>query len=97
MPSIVNNWQLGAACGEKSAIIFDATLDPSTEADLQAPSRRTKISTESGIPPGGEARYKLTYRLPFSLDEMKENELQLALTFFDVMDRPSTLCQSFQL
>lgn len=93
LPSIVKNWQLDAACGDKKLMILSAPLYPIADAEI-ASARAGLIeesNAKSGIPPGGEGRYRLWYTLPFSAQDLKENELRLELAFFDVMDRPSII------
>jgi hypothetical protein len=92
-PSIVKNWQLDAACGDKKLLILNVPFYPIGDAEI-ASARAGLIeesNAKSGIPPGGEGRYRLRYTLAFSAQDLKENELRLELAFFDVMDRPSII------
>jgi hypothetical protein len=93
LPSIVKNWQLDAACGDKKLVILNAPLYPIGDAELASAGAGLieESNAKSGIPPGGEGRYRLRYTLPFSAQDLKENELSLELAFFDVMDRPSII------
>lgn len=91
-PSIATNWQLDWACGTKKGLILNAPMYPITKDDLASQGIAiTELSTKSGISPGGEAHYKLVYGLPCSIQECRENELRLALTFYDVRNRSFTI------
>jgi hypothetical protein len=92
--SIVKDWTLYATCGAKSTlIILDAPLCAISDADFSGYGIQEKESKD-GIRPGREANYKLTCTVPFSAEDLKVNELRLAMTFFDVMNRPSSIRDS---
>jgi hypothetical protein len=94
-PSITTNWQLGWTCGAKKGLMLNAPIYPITEDDLALQGMGImEGSTKSGLPPGGEAHYKLIYTLPCSTEERRENEVRLELTFYDVRNRPFTIGDS---
>jgi hypothetical protein len=53
------------------------------------------ISTDSGIPPGGERTYRRSYPLGWSLEDISNNGLKITITFADIDDRPYSASAEF--
>jgi hypothetical protein len=96
--SIVKGWTLHSQYGSHSEAVFDATLDRMSEQDLKDSLMIVEGPTKTGIPPGGEAHYRLVYRLPYySVSERRNTPLHLALVFYDVMDKASRISETIEI
>lgn len=97
MASVVKRWDFSWKCGNKESPFI--VVAPVYAIDKNAAPAfgvvDQKASSDVVIPPGGEAYYTLRYTIPLSPDEIKKHGIQLSLTLWDIMDRPSDVGMGF--
>jgi hypothetical protein len=95
--SILKNWgfKYSDLVGGKEHhilhFLMNIAFDPTTGIEQMG----VPISTDSGVPPGGERTYRRSYPLGCSTEEISNNGLRITITFTDIDNRPYSASAEF--